>query len=171
MTLVTININRKVLLVPADSESNILTHAQMQINQFVDSRNLARMMPIIQPSASFSHPMGYTGSLLFWSLEILFQAKGWSSSGLNCGWTVAWMEGNRRFSFNVFTPHITLSTLFPSNFHDFHGYTYSVPFMPDCTVIVAAPSLGKVGFIQLLFQRNLTFLTVPTLTSASMNFV
>lgn len=69
----------------------------------------------------------------------------------------------------LITLHVILSPTFPSNSEDFHnGYTYSFLSSPDCTTTVAAPILGRVGFITLLFQRNLTFVTVPILTSASM---
>lgn len=80
------------------------------------------------------------------------------------------MRALNRFSReNAFIPHVILSPILPSSFQDFHkGYTYSAEFSPDCTVIVAAPIVGKVGFITLLFQRNLTFVIVPTLISTSM---
>ena len=45
--------------------------------------------------------------------------------------------------------------------------TYSVFPSPFCMVILAAPTLGRVGFTTLLFQRNLTFSVVPTSISAS----
>lgn len=48
-----------------------------------------------------------------------------------------------------------------------HTHTYTVLSSPFCTVILEAPTLGKVGFITWLFQRNLTFSIVPTSSSAS----
>lgn len=45
--------------------------------------------------------------------------------------------------------------------------TYTAFSSPFCTMILAAPTLGRVGFTTLLFQRNLTFSIVPTSSSAS----
>lgn len=50
-------------------------------------------------------------------------------------------------------------------------YTYTVFSSPFCTVILAAPTLGKVGFTTWLFQRNLTFSIVPTSSFASNSLV